>query len=418
MAEFIYKEKYKYLTNVCLNLTDACNLACRYCFVEQHPHFMTYDIAKDAVDWLINNLHIKKQNGWCSKDEKVFITYFGGEPTLLWDEIIVPLTIYIKENYKDEVYLSITTNCTLLNKERIDFLKQYSIFPLCSVDGEKETQDYNRPCHDGSSSFDKLIDNILYIKKVFPYSTFRSTIIPETADQLFKNYIFAEFLGFNSYFATPNSREIWSEEDIEVLKEQLQLIFEYRLKQFQDNIKPMDASFLNDVFTEILKRDITVSAQIHTKPLIRPGVERCGLGTSSGSISYDGTIYGCQEQPSKDEKNIFLIGNIYSGIDVDKHIKLLEEYNKEGYAFCEKPELCENCYFKTICHGYNCPSGAWDTYKNFKENSYVNCIWLQTIFKYSVITMKILKEENNELFNIYLNNDCNYNSYFKEEGGK
>ena len=34
MNNFIYKEEYKYLTNVCLNLTDACNLACRYCFVE------------------------------------------------------------------------------------------------------------------------------------------------------------------------------------------------------------------------------------------------------------------------------------------------------------------------------------------------------------------------------------------------
>ena len=41
---FEYKEKYKYPTKICLNLTDNCNLACRYCFVEQHPHYMTYDI--------------------------------------------------------------------------------------------------------------------------------------------------------------------------------------------------------------------------------------------------------------------------------------------------------------------------------------------------------------------------------------
>ena len=30
---FEYKEEYSKLTNVCLNLTDSCNLACRYCFV-------------------------------------------------------------------------------------------------------------------------------------------------------------------------------------------------------------------------------------------------------------------------------------------------------------------------------------------------------------------------------------------------
>jgi len=31
--EFEYLEWYKYPTNVVLNLTDNCNLACRYCFV-------------------------------------------------------------------------------------------------------------------------------------------------------------------------------------------------------------------------------------------------------------------------------------------------------------------------------------------------------------------------------------------------
>ena len=41
MEEFEYKEVYKYLSNIMLCVTDACNLACRYCFVEQHPNYMT-----------------------------------------------------------------------------------------------------------------------------------------------------------------------------------------------------------------------------------------------------------------------------------------------------------------------------------------------------------------------------------------
>ena len=31
--EFEYKAHYPYFCNVCLNLTDSCNLACKYCFV-------------------------------------------------------------------------------------------------------------------------------------------------------------------------------------------------------------------------------------------------------------------------------------------------------------------------------------------------------------------------------------------------
>lgn len=34
-----------------LNLTNACNLACRYCFVEQHPDMISLQVAKDAADF-------------------------------------------------------------------------------------------------------------------------------------------------------------------------------------------------------------------------------------------------------------------------------------------------------------------------------------------------------------------------------
>ena len=58
--DFEYKEEYKYLTNICLNLTDACNCECKYCFVEQQPHYMTYEVAQAAVDFIVENL--KKKN--------------------------------------------------------------------------------------------------------------------------------------------------------------------------------------------------------------------------------------------------------------------------------------------------------------------------------------------------------------------
>lgn len=141
--EFEYKEEYAWLTNICLNVTDACNLACRYCFVEQHPHYMTYEIAEKAVYFILENL--KKKNKKFGTDEKAYITYFGGEPTLMWDEIIVPLTIWIRKN-NFPINLSITTNGTLLNKERIDFLKNNNVPILLSIDGAEETQNYNRPC--------------------------------------------------------------------------------------------------------------------------------------------------------------------------------------------------------------------------------------------------------------------------------
>ena len=209
-----YKEEYRYLTNICLNLTDACCLACRYCFVAQQPHFMTLDTAKAAVHFLLDNLK-KKPN-----KDKASLSYFGGEPTLLWDEIIEPLTIYIREN-NYPISLNITTNGVLLNENRIKFLKDNDVEILLSIDGDKETQDFNRPFHDDNkSSFDEVSKNILYILKYFPNTTFRATIYAPTAHLTYQNYWFAVQQGFKNIFFAPDVRHEWNQEQKDALLEE------------------------------------------------------------------------------------------------------------------------------------------------------------------------------------------------------
>ena len=46
-------------------------------------------------------------------------------------------------------------------------MKQYNIGLLFSIDGDKETQDYNRPLKTIESSFDTLEDRITKIIKSF-----------------------------------------------------------------------------------------------------------------------------------------------------------------------------------------------------------------------------------------------------------
>ena len=203
--EFEYKEIYKYPINVCLNLTDSCNLACKYCFVQQKPHFMTLDTAKKAVEWLVKNLKKREELG--KKNERIHITFFGGEPMLLYDEIIVPLVLYIEENYPKKFYFSITTNGTLLNEERIKFFNEHNIGLLLSIDGAKTTQDFNRPQRNGEGSFDLIEKNIPYILKYKPNTTFRSTLYQPTVKYLFENYKYDEKAGFKNVFFCPNARE-------------------------------------------------------------------------------------------------------------------------------------------------------------------------------------------------------------------
>lgn len=77
---------------------------------------MPLKVAFDTVDFLINN--IKEE-----PNQKAHITFFGGEPLLRWDDLIVPTILYAETTYPNLFTFSCTTNCTLLTKDKIDFMK-------------------------------------------------------------------------------------------------------------------------------------------------------------------------------------------------------------------------------------------------------------------------------------------------------
>lgn len=404
------------LSNACLNLTDDCNLRCVYCFVEQHPHYMTLQTAKDAVDFLVGNLRKKKNLGQIASDGRSAITFFGGEPMLCFSSVIQPLVSYIEEKYPNETNLSMTTNGTLLNEERVKWLKDHNIPILLSIDGAPETQNINRPCKNSlCNSADQVLKNIPYILKEFPQTTFRSTIYQETVDHTFENYLFAQYLGFRNIFMMPNCRDPWTYEQADILYQEYEKIYDYIIECFRNGVQPIYCATINNSFEQVLKHDIAVVNDTLKKTATRRPTTRCGLGTSFGSISYDGSIYGCQEQDSKDHKSFFYIGDIYNGINKELHQRLLDEYGKEAFSTCEDPGYCENCPLQTQCHIFACPSTTWDLYQDFHQDSKIHCFWIRTMFDQAVRAMNILVAEDNQTFKDYLYIHCNFKNYWKEE---
>lgn len=403
-----YKESYKYATNAVLMLTNNCNLKCRYCFVEQHPENMTLQTAIDAIECLIKNYHKLYELNQPPKNNIISVTFFGGEPMLRYKEIIVPIIEYIYDNnYQDLFIFSITTNGTLLNKDIIDFLISHKTTIMISCDGVKEAQDYNRPFKNSDkSSYDAIINNLTYLTSQQQHTIFRPTLIPDTVHTLFDTYLFAERLGCDQFFTMPNHREIWPLEKVEILKDQLGKICHYSLNQFKNGITPMYFGPLNAGFTNILYQDIMDNSSVPEFNTIK----RCGLGIDTWAIGVDGKIYGCQEQPSKDEKNIFLIGNIWDGIDVIKHINLLETYAQSKKPECVNKDMCKKCPVDLVCknQGFTCASTIYDLRKNFYQTEEIECIWLQEIIKNCLCLMKVLTKENNQAFNNFLLYQCNY----------
>ena len=406
--DFEYKDEYGYFTSACLNVTDSCNLACTYCFVEQQPHFMSLDTAKKCVDFLAEN--IKKNPRY----NKGTLNYFGGEPTLMWDEIIVPITEYIKKIYGDMISLGITTNGTLLNKERIDFLSNNKINVLLSCDGGPKAQNMNRPCRNGQNSFDLVEKNIPYLLEKYPNITLRSTISTDSVDEVFNNYIFGIEKGFKSHFMMPNIRGNWSEDQLKRLNKQVELIYGHIFKQFIFNKMPaLRCSPIDKAFADVIENDLQHITGNFKNTNISRSIYRCGLGTTSASFGYNGNIYGCQEQTSYSD-GYFYIGNIFDGIDKERHAKLLADYSQQFTHICQTPGKCDDCILSKVCHKYGCPSTNYDVTGNMLISPDVECEWKKMLYTNAKNIVEELVKTNNKIFNEYLHKYCEYDKLLNE----
>lgn len=389
-------------TNIMLNVTDACNLACRYCFVTQHPHYMTLQVAKDAVDFL-SDVILRRSPGVSDIRELAFnkdgsekdrfeygVNFFGGEPLLMWDEIIVPLTEWVKSE-KLPFNLGITSNCILLDDRKMDFMKKNRINLLFSIDGDKETQDYNRPCHnDKVSSFDILEPKMEKIAKEFG-STFRSTLIPKTCHNLMKNIEFAQSKGFRNYFACPDDFSTWTENDILTLERELYKISLYYIDCYCSP-ESLENMITFSPINSTLEKLSTLKRRADKSEEHRQGFKMCGLGTGGFAVNYEGAIFACQELPSRGyENNLHYIGNIYSGYNGEAFEKLLQAY-RGNLITCENPDLCKDCYYRYICADGYCHANGYIAFNNECTKARIRCVWDNMLVKYASFIVEALKD--------------------------
>lgn len=401
-----YNKNLLPITDVCLNITEECNLACVYCFTEHHSHHMTLDIAKDAAKWLHKNavLSSKIQN----REVIPNIGFFGGEPTLMWDSIIVPLVKWIREEKKWKFTFGITSNCVLLDKEKVDFLVQEQIGLLISMDGNEKSQNINRPCKNSYlNSFDLVSKNLPYIAKNFPFSTYRSTISRKSAPYLFDNLMYAGKMGFEHVFAIINDFEEWDKESREIIEKELDKYCLYLI----------DACIKEQKFVKLRPFELAINkiTAINTFLLFNEdndieefGPEdehRCGMGSGYGSINYKGEIYSCQEVASRQgEKDIFYIGNIYNGIDFKRIKKLRDSFLQRERRFYNyiNFEKCKDCLSKSTCNANLCLVNNYIMHKDFSANADAWCWWNNMLLEKAMNVLFILGVNKNEFFKQYL----------------
>lgn len=148
-----------------LELTQNCNLRCRYCVYndsfESFRKFsnidMTWDTAEKAFDFLYNH-----------SSSEVVIGFYGGEPLLNF-KLMKQCIDYCEHKFKDKkVLYAFTSNLTLLTNTMADYFNSLTNIQItCSLDGPQSIQDENRLTITGKGSFDKTIKGLKLLAKHF-----------------------------------------------------------------------------------------------------------------------------------------------------------------------------------------------------------------------------------------------------------
>ena len=160
------------LNQLTFEVTDACNLKCRYCgygdFYEgydiRESKFFPMNKAITILEYMIEKWSSKYS---VSYKKNTYISFYGGEP-LLNMKFIKEIVAWIssKEILHCHFVFTMTTNALLL-KKYIDYLAEHDFHILVSLDGDKYNNSYRVDKH-GKNAFEKIINNLNYVKEKYP----------------------------------------------------------------------------------------------------------------------------------------------------------------------------------------------------------------------------------------------------------
>lgn len=179
------------LKQLTFEVTDACNLQCKYCgfgdlyygYDRRESKYLPIHKAKLILDYLANIWRAGRTN---EETPTTYISFYGGEPLLNMPFIKETVEYVGKMDLHRNFIFSMTTNAMLLDKY-MDYLVKKRFRILISLDGDKEAQSY-RITKGGENSFDTVFANVKALQEKYPEH-------------------FAECVNFNSVLHNRNSVE-------------------------------------------------------------------------------------------------------------------------------------------------------------------------------------------------------------------
>lgn len=348
-------EAGKKCNQLILEVTEKCNLRCKYCiYGDDTANFrnfgmkdMDFETAKKAMDFILP----------IADKEHMYLSFYGGEPLIQFD-LVKKSVEYFNEHYQGEqIDYSITSNLTLLTEEMAEFMADHKFSVTCSLDGNKEIHNANRPYCDGRGSFDDTIRGLKLLIETYGDNTELISInmvinrpyLIEKFEAIQKFYEEAAWLPKSIEIRTSYAgRDEWednieNESNMELINaetgynDSLETWLFDRTKGDAGNSTFTESS-LESGLSDIHKRPISDT------PLNFSWLNACCIpGSRRLYVTVDGNFSVCERIGLSPD-----IGNVDTGFDFEKLKKsYVDDYIEKSIKNCNNcwaVQLCNVCY--------------------------------------------------------------------------
>jgi uncharacterized protein len=349
------------LSTIVLNVTNSCNLSCRYCYeygedrlaAPETPAVMSEETARQSIELLLAE---------SAPAARLQVTFFGGETLLNW-RVIRPVVDYARRRAREEgkfIDFSLTTNATLLTREIIDWLAENRIGVTVSIDGPRGTTDSMRVYADGRGSYDVILPRIRELLRVYrsrPIGA-RVTVTAKTLDvrgifgHLTEELGFAE-VGFAPVTTAPGRDYALESAGFDRLLAEFRGLAADYLAAAAAN-RYLGFSNLSDLLGEIHR-----------------GVAKaypCGAGLGLLGVAPGGAVGLCHRFAGSGDHDF---GHVATGVDAARRRDHLER------GHLDQRTDCRSCWVRSLCAG-GCYHEAQVRFGDrFRPNLHM-CDWIRS----------------------------------------
>ncbi len=352
---------YNDYVELVISLTNDCNLRCKYCFVGEKKFCKKVISKEDINQALITVGELAK-----TKNKKeVFITFFGGEPTLYPDLIEYSME-KAKEILKDyKVSFGITSN-GVFNEKIKDMLVENNFTVTISMDGLPKFQDKQRVTASNAGTsyiIEKTIKDL--VSKGLP-PIIRMTITRPMIFEFKETIDYLSDLGVKIIHFEPMTIGGRAKENEDILERPEPEEYAEKLSEAVDYARKKDVSIISSTVMNALS----------------PSYMFCdGVGKNKLAVTYDGVFSSCLGVQNKEHPlaSKFIIE--------DTNIENWLNAKFDSYVDDKaKNTKCENCFAKYVCAG-GCPSRNFNSTGDFEKIDDMQCIPTKVLLRKYIIDL-------------------------------